>query len=147
MRSYFAYAINMDLPGMGRRCPAAQLVGRAVLPGHRFLINREGLATVLRQPGALVHGVVWLIDRRDECVLDDFEGLAHREYRKSHLSVRLTGGGWLGCVAYQAQCRRPGSPRRGYLEAIVAAATALNLPDRYIDELRSWHRGGSAAIR
>ena len=145
MRSYFAYAINMDLPGMGRRCPAARLVGRAVLPGHRFLINREGLATVLRQPGALVHGVVWLIGRREECVLDDFEGLAHREYRKTHLPVRLSGGGWLGCLAYQAHCRTPGRPRSGYLEAVVGAAASLHLPDRYIDELRSW-RGGAATI-
>ena len=142
MRHYFAYAINMDMPRMSLRCPTARLVGQALLPGHSFLINREGFATVVRRAGAQVYGAVWRIARSDELALDDFEGLAHREYRKAHLRVRLAGGGWLGCMAYEANVAVPGRPVRGYLDAVVAAARALRLPDHYVDELRSWGRFG-----
>ena len=141
MRLYFAYAMNMDVQCMYRRCPTARLIGRAVLPGHRFAINRDGLATTVRRAGSQVHGVVWCIARRDEQALDDFEGLAHREYRKAHLRVRLVDGGWVGCMAYQANTAAPGQPARGYLNVVVAAARSLRLPDRYIEELQSWRAG------
>jgi cation transport regulator ChaC len=147
MRNYFAYAINMDVEGMRRRCPQAQPVGRARLPGHAFVITRDGLGSLVRRPGSEVHGVVWRIGRRDEQVLDDFEGVAHRQYRKGHLRVRLWEGGWLGCMAYLATNAEPGHPFPGYLDAVIRAAEDQRLPAAYVKELRRWKidSGGQAA--
>jgi hypothetical protein len=39
MRYYFAYGSNMDEKQMASRCPGSQLVGRARLLAHSFLIN------------------------------------------------------------------------------------------------------------
>src|ERR1700694_6050387 len=44
---HFAYGSNMSVPMMRRRCPAGRLEGRALLPGYRVIITREGYASIL----------------------------------------------------------------------------------------------------
>jgi hypothetical protein len=147
MRHYFAYALNMDVDGMHQRCPEAQLIGRARLPGHAFVITRDGLGSIVRRPGALVHGVVWRISRKDELALDDFEGLAHRQYTKTHVRVRLWESGWLGCMAYAATNTERGHAGPGYLDQVIAAAEAHHFPKRYVQDLRWWKIDGGAVTR
>jgi len=60
---YFAYGSNMDRDQMKRRCPEAEFLGPAVLPGCSFQINRRGVATVIPSTGE-VHGILWETLRR-----------------------------------------------------------------------------------
>lgn len=46
-RLYFAYGSNMDEAAqMAERCPGAEVIGLATLPGYRFVINQRGVATL-----------------------------------------------------------------------------------------------------
>lgn len=137
-RAYFAYGLNLDAPAMAARCPGARLVGPARLPGYRFVVNAQGLATVVPERDGSVQGVLWCIGARDEHALDRFEGVAARLYRKAQLTVHGPQDRPRAALVYLASDARPGAPRPGYLERVVAAAEAQGLDPGYIAELRRW---------
>ena len=64
-RLYFAYGSNINLEQMAVRCPAAQVVGPAVLDGYELLFrgNRRGtgVATIEPLPDSQVHGLLWML--------------------------------------------------------------------------------------
>jgi gamma-glutamylcyclotransferase (GGCT)/AIG2-like uncharacterized protein YtfP len=139
MPLYFAYGANMDAAAMALRCPISRLVGGGHLPGHRFIIMREGYASVVRAPRSTVWGVLWDLASADLPALDRYEGVAGGLYTKAFIAVRAQEGVkraliYRGCTAVV------GRPRPGYLEAVLAAAHAAQLPPTYIRELGSWAR-------
>lgn len=69
---YFAYGMNTNKEQMARRCPAAQCIGPAVLPGYRFRF--AGHADIVSDEASSVEGVLWYIT--EECLeaLDRLEG-------------------------------------------------------------------------
>ena len=83
VRTYFSYGSNMVLDEMADRCPAARFLGRARLKDHEFRICRSGYATVVPKRGTTVHGVIWLLNRRDERALDTYEQIGSGLYRKT----------------------------------------------------------------
>jgi hypothetical protein len=77
---YFSFGSNLDQAQMSRRCPAAIVVGPAMLEDHQLAFRgyseRWGgsVATVRRCPGARVHGLVYALTLADVGRLDRFEG-------------------------------------------------------------------------
>jgi gamma-glutamylcyclotransferase (GGCT)/AIG2-like uncharacterized protein YtfP len=140
MPLYFAYGANMDAAAMAARCPVSRLIGGGHLPGHRFIIMREGYASIVPDPRRTVRGVLWELARDDIPALDRYEGVAGGLYTKAFLPVR-TPGGVKRALIYRGCSTAPGRPRPGYLEAVVAAARAAQLPPAYLRELSSWARG------
>jgi len=125
-------------------CPRARLLGTGMLAGYRFRITRYGMATVVPDPQARTHGVVWEIARRDERMIDRFEGVGEHVYRKRLLPVHLhvePGEAALPCLVYVAAHFEAGRPREGYMERVLAAARRRHLPAPYLAELRRWHAG------
>lgn len=143
MPLYFAYGANMDAAAMALRCPVSRLIGRGSLARHRFLIMREGYASVMRYPARTVHGVVWELALDDIPALDRYEGVASGLYAKATLPVR-TEAGTRRALIYLGRSTAPGRPRPGYLEAVVAAAEAAQLPAPYLREIGGWRRGPPA---
>jgi len=133
-RRYLAYGSNMCRVQMAARCPAAAPLGVAALPGRRFLINRHGYATLVAAPAAEAYGLVWALDVEDERSLDRYEGVAQGEYRKETVILAEHGE----ALIYLATDATPGRPRPGYLEGILAAAIAADLPLAYRAELARW---------
>ncbi len=125
----------MVVPAMAERCPTARLLGPGLLPAYRILINRQGLATVVPAREGRVFGLLWEIAPADERALDWFEGVERRLYRKRECDVTAKGA-TCRALLYEATERRAGAPRVGYLEEIIAAATACGLPEPYLAELR-----------
>jgi gamma-glutamylcyclotransferase (GGCT)/AIG2-like uncharacterized protein YtfP len=140
MPLYFAYGANMDAAAMALRCPVSRLVGAGRLPGYRFIIMREGYASVVRDPTRTVHGVLWALALDDIPALDRYEGVAGGLYAKATLPV-ITSGGVRRALIYLGRSRTPGRPRTGYLESVLAAAQAAQLPPNYIRDLGRWARG------
>jgi len=140
MPLYFAYGANMDAAAMALRCPVSRLIGGGHLPGYRFIIMREGYASVVRETGRTVWGVMWELASDDIPALDRYEGVAGGLYTKATLPVR-TPDGIRRALIYIGCSTAPGRPRPGYLDAVLAAAQAAQLPPRYIRELASWSRG------
>ena len=135
-RTYFGYGSNLIVEQMTRRCPTAQFVGPARLRDHKFRINLQGVATVVRSPGSLVHGILWRLTPSDEAALDRYEGTAFGLYRRVFLPVESRRGPpSIPALVYVALDPMPGRPRPEYLEEIVDAARRLGFPPAYIEEL------------
>ena len=137
MTLYFAYGSNMSRAPMRSRCPSAREVGVATLAGHRLIITSDGYASVVPQPGGMVHGLLWRLAPRDVAALNAYEGVDTGLYRIVTLPVRA-GARQVPAMVYVARTRTPGLPRPGYLEAVLAAARELELPDDYVAALARW---------
>lgn len=139
MPLYFAYGSNMDLAAMASRCPASCLLGPGRLARHRFLINDDGYATVVRDPRRAVHGLIFDLALADVGPLDRYEGIGQGLYAKV-LQPVITPQGPRKALIYIARSATPGQPRPGYLEGVVAAARAAGLPDAYVAEVAALGR-------
>jgi gamma-glutamylcyclotransferase (GGCT)/AIG2-like uncharacterized protein YtfP len=148
MTLYFAYGSNMNRAGMAARCPGARALGVARLPGWRFVIGRDGYASIARAAGGGVIGILWLVGAREIAVLNAYESLDSGLYTRSQVTVRHDGGAKAAMV-YIARGRKIGRPRPGYMELIVAAARDWRFPVDYIRALQRWSpsafRGARAA--
>ena len=132
----------MDPRQLGERCPGAVLVGPAMLPDYRALVTREGWASVRPEPGSSVYGVLWQLTDEDLAALDAYEDTAEGVYRRETKHVkRLAQAESVEALVYVATEEAGGTPRRGYLEAVIAAARHHGLPEAYVAELATWLPG------
>jgi gamma-glutamylcyclotransferase (GGCT)/AIG2-like uncharacterized protein YtfP len=141
MTLYFAYGSNMSRAPMRARCPTAREVGTATLAGYRLIVTSDGYASVVPEPGDIVHGLVWRLAPRDIAALNAYESLDTGLYRIVTLPVAV-GAKKVPAMVYIARSRTPGQPRPGYLEAVVAAARELDFPPAYVDALARWLPAG-----
>ncbi len=141
MTLYFAYGSNMDLAQMAIRCPSAVTLVNAELLHHRFIVNTQGVGTVIPDPGSTVHGRLWRLTPDDERALDRYEGVAGDLYRKEYADIQLPDGRKDTALIYVATNSVPGKARPGYMEKVIAAAGECGLPQPYIDQLlKPWLR-------
>ncbi|MFL4984302.1 MAG: gamma-glutamylcyclotransferase family protein [Xanthobacteraceae bacterium] len=133
---HFAYGSNMDRALMLRRCPTAEAIGPARLDHWRFIVTRDGYASIVPAPGEVVHGVLWRLGPRDLAAVNAYESIDSGLYRRRMLPVRRDG--LMRALAYVARERRAGRPRPGYQDVVVAAARAWNLPADYVGSLERW---------
>ncbi len=89
MPLYFAYGANMDIADMAKRAPNSRPLGLARLPRHRFIIMKDGYASVVRDARLSVHGLLWDLALADLPPLDRFEGLDRGLYVKINQPVIL----------------------------------------------------------
>jgi hypothetical protein len=127
----------MDIADMAKRAPHSRVIGPARLPRHRFIIMKEGYASVVRDARFAVHGLLWDLAFADLRPLDRFEGIDRGLYIKLNQPVIVPEGSKRALV-YVGGSSEPGKPRPGYMESILAAAEALDLPPAYRKELSGW---------
>jgi len=141
MTLHFAYGSNMSQALMRGRCPQALALGPARLDGWRFVIMREGYASIAPEPGDAVYGVVWRLTPRDLAALNAYESLDRRLYVRRVLPVAM-GTRRRPALVYVAPTRAAGRPQPGYQELVVAAAREWNLPEPYVATLARFVRCG-----
>lgn len=146
MTLHFAYGSNMDRAAMARRCPTASAIGLALLEDYRFVITHDGYASVVQAAGDVVHGVLWRLMPRDVAALNAYEGVASGLYARAMLPVRF-GEHRVTAMIYLGRGRIAGRPRPGYMEEVVAAACAWDLPAAYLARLARWLPSGCGAAR
>jgi gamma-glutamylcyclotransferase (GGCT)/AIG2-like uncharacterized protein YtfP len=127
MPLYFAYGANMDAAQMAERCPLSEMLGLARLMRHRLAVMREGWLTVVRDPSAAVHGVLWSLALSDIPALDRFEEVGRGLYAKIVQPV-VAKGGPKHALVYVGANAGPGEANPGYLAAVIDAARAVPLP-------------------
>jgi gamma-glutamylcyclotransferase (GGCT)/AIG2-like uncharacterized protein YtfP len=138
---HFAYGSNMSVRMMRRRCPAARLQGRALLPGYRVIITREGYASIESAPGACVHGVLWRLTPRDLAALNAYENLGGL-YRVVTMTV-VGNRRRVVALVYVGRSQARGRPRSGYMDIVTAAAREAGLPPCYVRNLARLAKGVS----
>jgi hypothetical protein len=146
MPLYFAYGANMDASAMGRRCPRSKPLGLARLARHRLAVMREGWLTVVRDPRAAVHGVLWDLALADVAALDRYEGLAGGLYVKLTQPV-VTDRGPRQAIIYFGGNAGPGAARPDYIADVIAAARSWPLPEEAIEALEGFRPAAGAARR
>ena len=144
----FAYGTNMDVDAMRRRCPASRPVGRARLARHRLAVTAEGCFTVVRDPRAEVHGLLFDLALADVPALDRYEEVGRGLYAKVVQPVLRAGrrpGACAGLRGPHAGHRggARGSPRRRPSRRGGGGA----LPPRYIAGLDRFEAPSTRAIR
>jgi gamma-glutamylcyclotransferase (GGCT)/AIG2-like uncharacterized protein YtfP len=137
MMLHFAYGANMHRDVMRRHAAAATPVGAAALTDYHFIITADGYASVAPKRAHTVHGVLWRITPRDRAMLDAWENVAGKLYRAEILPVRHANQ-IKPALVYIARPTRSGRPKAGYMEIVVAAARAWQLPRDYIASLQRW---------
>jgi gamma-glutamylcyclotransferase len=95
---YFGYGSNLWLHQMHIRCPTAQYIGLAALPGYKWIINSRGYANVVEVSSSdanpysgyenVVYGMVYSLEEDDEAALDKNEGVPVA-YTKEYLKCRV----------------------------------------------------------
>jgi gamma-glutamylcyclotransferase (GGCT)/AIG2-like uncharacterized protein YtfP len=143
---YFAYGSNMSPALMGRHCPAAAALGTARLAGWRFMIMRNGYASIVPAQAAQVHGVLWRLSPRDLAALDAYESVDSGLYRRRMLAVAHRGRR-VSALVYLGRERAEGRPTPAYQRIVVAAAREWDLPAAYIRGLERWGPPGARASR
>jgi gamma-glutamylcyclotransferase (GGCT)/AIG2-like uncharacterized protein YtfP len=136
MPLYFAYGSNMDRDAMARRCPASTPLGLARLPRHRLVIMREGYASVVRDPRAVVWGMLWDLALADMPALDRYEGVAGGLYTKVQQAV-IGPAGARRALVYIGRDAGPGVPRPGYVETVLEAGRRAGLPATHLRQIEA----------
>ena len=140
---YFAYGSNMDAAQMVSRCPSAERVGLARLPGHRLCFPVKGayrpggVASVeVCAHGSDVWGVVWTVDDSDLLKLDEIE--VRSVYDRRTMEVLDEAGRSVAAQVYRAYPQGRFAPDGPYLELIIAAARMQGIDPSYVRMLEGW---------
>jgi cation transport regulator ChaC len=145
---YFAYGSNLDEAQMHARCPGARRDTRATLPGHALAFggfsHRWGgaVASVVRERGRDVAGLLYAVPREEVALLDRFEGSPYAYERLLRIVVDERGRRrraqlyvqheadfvrWTPAPAYFAATHRAylrlGFDRRSLLHAIAGGSS------------------------
>ena len=137
MTIHFAYGSNMSRRLMQLRCPTAQAIGVTAVRDWRFIITRDGFASIVPEPGGIVHGVLWRLGPRDLAAINAYESLDSGLYIRRTLPVRHCGR-TMPALTYMSGRRGAGRPRAGYMKVVEEAARDWDLPARYVESLRRW---------
>lgn len=137
-KAYFAYGSNMDENQMEHRCKEAKLAGTAKLTDYRFALDAHGFATVIPGKGSAVTGLLWNITPNCEESLDGYEGVAKGCYRKEYLPVECGAGTIKALIYISNRAELKGKTSSVYTDRVIAAAEEHDLPESYVDEIKSW---------
>jgi cation transport regulator ChaC len=137
MTLHFAYGSNMSRPLMAARCPQARAVGVASLFDWRFIINADGLASIVRHKGSRVHGVLWRLSARDVAAINAYEDIGSGLYVSRLLPIQFAQR-HASALVYLARRQGTGIPRPAYIQLVIAAALDWNLPQPYIGSIARW---------
>ena len=139
MPLYFAYGANMDEAAMARRCPRSKALGHAELMRHRLAAMREGWLTIVRDPRANVHGVLWDLALSDVAALDRFEEVASGLYVKV-LQPVVSASGAKRALVYVGANAGPGRAKTEYIAGVLASAQKWRLPEEGVFALEKLAR-------
>lgn len=131
----FAYGTNMDVAAMSRRCPRSRPLGAARLARHRLAVTTEGCFTIVRDPAACVHGLLFDLALSDVPALDRYEEVGRGLYVKCMQPVLRPGAQAVRALVYVGRTLGSGPARADHLAIVRAAAAAAQLPPRYLAEL------------
>lgn len=137
MRLYFAYGSNMDRAHMAKLCRGAEALGVASAENQLYFIAACGYASMTPRRNARTYGVLWKINAQHIAKLDEYESVKTGLYASAAIPVRHNAK-LLRALIYYALEAKPGLPKPGYQENVVAAARSWGFPTEYLAHLEKF---------
>ena len=151
---YFAYGSNLSVRQMAARCPAARVVGAAVLRGYRLCFPRRGsnwpggVAGIVEDAQGVVEGAVYRMTEACVATLDACEGVDEGRYDRAAVRVEMRGeydesrevSATLDAFSYVARVEPGGpfTPSPQYVRTMIEGAREHRLSDAYLATLTRW---------
>ena len=117
---YFAYGSNLNHKQMKTRCKGAKYIKKYILKGYKLLFSHKtnssvyGHANIVNYNRSFVQGALWNITKKDEEILDGYEGVDYNYYQKEYF--KLKGKKVLVYIQKKYYVQKPNS---SYLHTII----------------------------
>ena len=140
MLNYFAFGSNMSAKRMYERLGWSPSRTGAILHDYELVFNKHsndgGKANIMESSGDLVEGILYAVNEEDLVILDKYEGVADKQYKRHEIEVRDNKKKSITAVAYKAlNTGKFSAPTGEYLNYILEGKKFLSLG--YYTKLKS----------
>ena len=102
-----------------------------ILPDYEMVFNKHsndgGKANIMYSPGDLVEGILYSVNEEDLLILDKYEGVATKQYKRYDIEVRNNYKQPIAAVAYKAlNTGKIYAPTKEYLNFILEGKEFLS---------------------
>ena len=103
----------------------------AILPDYEMVFNKHsndgGKANIMYSQGDLVEGILYSVNEEDLLILDKYEGVAAKQYKRYDIEVRNNNKQTIVAVAYKAlNTGEACAPTEEYLNYILEGKEFLS---------------------
>ena len=131
MLNYFAFGSNMSAKRMHERLGWSPSRSGAILNNYEMVFNKlsndGGKANIMYSPGDLVEGILYSVNEEDLLILDKYEGVAAKQYKRYDIEVRNHNKNSIAAVTYKAiNTGKVYSPTEEYLNYILEGKEFLS---------------------
>ena len=103
----------------------------AILTDYEMIFNKHsndgGKANIMSSPGNLVEGVLYSVNDEDLLILDKYEGVSSKQYKRYEIEVRDNNKNSIPAVAYKAlKTGKVSAPTEEYLNYILEGKEFLS---------------------
>jgi cation transport regulator ChaC len=141
--NYFAYGSNMDEKRLRERIGEFERGKVAYLQGYRLVFDksadspRVGFANIISDKEKVVIGVLYELTDKQLLILDDYEGVAHNQYKRSSVKVFDERKQSIEAMTYLAtDCGSDLKPYNWYLDYLIKGAEQHDFPNEYLKMLQ-----------
>ncbi|MBR7085583.1 MAG: gamma-glutamylcyclotransferase [Oscillospiraceae bacterium] len=128
---YIAYGIDICQEQMKRKCPDAELIGKAMLKD--YALQFKGAASVVPQKDMQVPVLIWKISEADEIRLDICKGIYEGIYQKETCSIELDDRIIFG-ITYTNHSSQVSLPKISYIQKMIHGYEQNGMDANYIHE-------------
>ena len=131
MLNYFAFGSNMSAQRMHERLGWSPSRSGAILSDYEMIFNKHsndgGKANIMSSPGNIVEGILYSVNEEDLLILDKFEGVSSKQYKRYEIEVRDNNKNSIPAVAYKAlNTLEVSAPTEEYLNYILEGREFLS---------------------
>ena len=131
MLNYFAFGSNMSAQRMRERLGWSPSHSGVILPDYEMIFNKHsndgGKANIMYSPGNLVEGILYSVNEEDLLILDKYEGVAAKQYKRHEIEVRNNNKHFITAVTYKAlNTGKISAPTKEYLSYILEGKELLS---------------------
>jgi len=103
----------------------------AILPDYEMIFNKQsndgGKANIMSSPGNIVEGILYSVNEEDLLILDKYEGVAAKQYKRHEIEVRNNNRHSITAVTYKAlNTGKVYAPTEDYLSYILEGKEFLS---------------------
>ena len=131
MINYFAFGSNMSAQRMHERLGWSPSRSGAILLDYEMIFNKHsndgGKANIMSSPGNIVEGILYSVNEEDLLILDNYEGVAAKQYKRHEIEVRSNNKNSITAVTYKAlNTGKISAPTEEYLSYILEGKEFLS---------------------